>query len=823
MKNIFQKSNIINSGANTRLEFITMKKSTALPLLLAALAALFALSTHASANGFPTIYWLGSNGTLWTAGDNWSSTSNGTTPASFATNNYVVFSANTSTSNETSTDLGGNQTISSLTINATGPVGISGGNLTINGTTAQAITVEAGNLTISAPLALTGSATTITANQSTSIATITAANGLVFDGTSSASIGAITANGLLQKLGSGTTTLTGNNTYTGNTTISDGTLALSANGTLGNSTVSISGGLLDMGGKSLTNTLGTLTGGEIANGTLTKNGSSFNLQNGTVSATLAGTNEVNKTTSGTVILSGSNTYNGTTSINAGTLQIGNASGLGSGGNITFGGGILQYGSGITTDVSSRIKNSASSAIRIDTNGNEVTFSSSINSTNNGGLTKLGNGTLSLSANSSYTGGIFIETGTLTGSTLGLKGNITNNATLLLNSFGSYQTEISGTGNLLVANSATLLGNATMFAGTTIQSGTLTIGGRNSAQTFILGSINGDIANEGALQFDMNTGNRTYGGVISGNGTLLSTSSGYGSSNGILSLTGNNTFTGGTNFSHGTLDISGGSLAATGNVTISGGFFDIGASNQTIGNFKINGSQITEAKGSGTLTASSYDLQQGTVSLALSGTAGLTKNSYGSGDSYQNGVVHLSGNNTAIGNITISSGILSFNTVQSLYSGNNASWTPDKISVSANSTLALGTGDGSATSGFSDAQIDQIFKSLTQNSTGTLTPTTGLTANSSIGFNVASGNFTLNSTITDRLGGGAIGLDKIGSGALVLDAQNTFSGPINIYEGVVRAGTDYALSNSTSLVVTTKDSARPSTYDIGDFNQQFQTS
>jgi len=39
-----------------------------------------------------------------------------------------------------------------------------------------------------------------------------------------------------------------------------------------------------MGGKSLTNTLGTLTSGEIANGTLTKNGSSFNLQNGTLSA-----------------------------------------------------------------------------------------------------------------------------------------------------------------------------------------------------------------------------------------------------------------------------------------------------------------------------------------------------------------------------------------------------------------------------------------------------------------------------------------------------------------------------------------------------------
>jgi autotransporter-associated beta strand protein/T5SS/PEP-CTERM-associated repeat protein len=822
-------SNKENISANFQLPLtgsITMKKTFALPVIIAALAALFALSTHASANGFPTIYWLGSNGTTWTAGDNWSSTSNGTTPTSFSANNYIVFSA-TGSSNETATNLGGDQTISSLTINATGPVGISGGNLTIDGTTTQAITVEAGNLTISSPLILTGSATTITANQSTSIASIEAANGLVFDGTSSASIGAITANDSLQKQGSGTTTLTGNNTYTGNTTISEGTLALTQNGNLGNSTIRISGGMLDMGGKSLTNTLGTLTGGELANGTLTNNGSRFNLQNGTVSATLAGTNGVNKTTSGTVILSGSNTYNGTTSINAGTLQIGNESGLGSGGNITFGGGILQYGSGITTDVSSRIKNSASSAIRIDTNGNDVTFSSSINSTNNGGLTKLGNGTLSLSANSSYTGGIFIETGTLTGSTLGLKGSITNNATLLLNSFGSYKTEISGSGKLLIGyppfyTPVRFLGNATMTGGTTIlQSGILTIGGLDS-NTYIVGSISGDIANEGRLEFDLSTaaGSRTYAGIISGNGSLGTSNAGSGAT-GRLILTGNNTYTGGTFVSLGTVDISGGRLASTGNVTITGGNFEIGASNQVIGDFQISGTQITSATGTGTLTATLYDLQQGTVSISLAGTAGIEKNSVGAGaSSYDNGVAFLSGNNTSNGTISVSSGILSFNTVQSLYSGNNSSWTKENISVGAGSTtpfiatLALATGNGSATSGFNNEQIAEIFSNLTQNGTG------GLTANSSIGFNVASGNFTLNSTISDRPYGGSIGMEKIGAGVLVLGTQNSFSGPLNIYEGTVRAGTNNALSNSTSLVITTKMGERPSIYDVGNFNQQF---
>jgi fibronectin-binding autotransporter adhesin len=816
MKNIFQKFHTSNPGANTRLDLTSMKKAFALPLLIAALTALFALAPHASANG-SSLYWLGSNGTLWTAGDNWSSTSNGTSPVSFSAESSIVFSATTSTNS--STDLDGDQTISSLTINTTGsvPVGISGGNLTINGTSAQAITVEAGNLTISSPLILTGNATTITANQSTSIATITATNGLVFDGISSISIGAITANDSLQKLGSGTTTLTGNNTYTGNTTISEGTLALTQNGTLGNSTVSISGGILDMGGKSLTNTLGELTGGELTNGTLTNNGSSFNLQNGTISATLAGTNGVNKTTLDTVTLLGSNTYNGTTSVNAGILEIGNASGLGSGGNITFGGGTLQYGSGITADLSSRIQNS-SSAIAIDTNENDVTFFSSLNSTNTGGLIKSGNGTLSLNGNSTYTGGTVVQSGTITGYSDGLKGNITNNATLkLLTAF--YQINVTGTGGLLVDSYATarLLGNATMTGGTTIlQDGNLLIGGvLNNAPPYFAGSIAGDITNEGTLIFDLSSGNRTFNGTISGNGSFQTTYNQIIGSSGKIFLTGNNTYTGGTLVSGGTVDISGGSLASTGNVTIIDGSFDIGASNQTIGRFQISGAQSTSAVGSGTLTATNgYDLRQGTVSLSLAGAADINKNSIGfANNSYDNGVAYLSANNTATGNITISGGILSFNTVQSLYSGNNSSWTPDRISVGANSTLALGTGNGSAAFGFNNAQIAEIFENLTQNGTG------GLAANSKIGFNTTS-IFTLTTNITDRPDGGAIGVDKIGASTLTLNSTNTFTGALSIFEGVVALGRDDALRTDSDLVVDSKSSASYG-FNVGIYNQQFK--
>ena len=146
-----------------------------------------------------------------------------------------------------------------------------------------------------------------------------------------------------------------------------------------------------------------------------------------VDATLSGTltsaygGGLIKEGTGTLNLSGANTYSGATTLNAGTLQIGHANALGTTGNITFGGGALQYGTGITADLSSRIKNSAS-AILIDTNTNNVTFASVLDSTNSGGLTKNGTGTLTLSGNNTYTGATTINSGTLQAATTGALAN-----------------------------------------------------------------------------------------------------------------------------------------------------------------------------------------------------------------------------------------------------------------------------------------------------------------------------------------------------------------------------------------------------------------
>ncbi len=79
--------------------------------------------------------------------------------------------------------------------------------------------------------------------------------------------------------------------------------------------------------------------------------------------------QVSKEGTGKWILNQANTYTGGTQINGGTLGITNPNALGT---VSFGGGTLQYGSDITTDLSYRVQNSTA-AISIDTGSNSITL------------------------------------------------------------------------------------------------------------------------------------------------------------------------------------------------------------------------------------------------------------------------------------------------------------------------------------------------------------------------------------------------------------------------------------------------------------------
>jgi autotransporter-associated beta strand protein len=127
---------------------------------------------------------------------------------------------------------------------------------------------------------------------------------------------------------------------------------------------------------------------------------------------LNGSSALTKEGMGTVTLGGDNSsFTGAVILGAGTLNLAHTSALAGSSSVAFTGGTLQYSASNTSDLSAKIANSTS-AVRVDTGGQNIVFASSLAGSNNGGLTKLGAGSLTLGAANSYTGVTTISAGTL---------------------------------------------------------------------------------------------------------------------------------------------------------------------------------------------------------------------------------------------------------------------------------------------------------------------------------------------------------------------------------------------------------------------------
>ncbi|WP_221031135.1 autotransporter-associated beta strand repeat-containing protein [Actomonas aquatica] len=186
----------------------------------------------------------------------------------------------------------------------------------------------------------------------------TGGNTVTFDGTGDTfATGAITGSGDLIKNDGGSLTLSGSSTYSGGTALNNGTLNADSSTALGTGTVTMSGGTLASTNGSTVGNAITLTGdaamdGFGTTGTLTQSGGSYtlgladstlgnvNLSNNNTGRTLTteviGTSEITgtianggtsagnltKTGAGELILSGANTYTGTTTISEGTVTLG---------------------------------------------------------------------------------------------------------------------------------------------------------------------------------------------------------------------------------------------------------------------------------------------------------------------------------------------------------------------------------------------------------------------------------------------------------------------------------------------------------------------
>ena len=388
--------------------------------------------------------------------------------------------------------------------------------------------------------------------------------------------GVISGSGSLTQSGSGVMTLTGANTYTGGTTINAGTLQLGIGGTSG-----------------------SITGNVTDNATLAFDRSDVVSFGGVIS----GHGALAQDGSGTLVLTGDNTYTGGTTIGAGTLQIGNGGTTGAIiGNVTDNG-----------------------ALAFD-HSDTVTFGNVISGT--GHLAQAGSGSLILTGANTYTGGTTIGAGTLqigTGGTAGaIIGNVTDNGALAFDhsdtvTFGNV---ISGTGLLAQAGSGSLIltGTNTYTGGTSLKAGALVLGNASAigsgalamaAGTTLSFSSGFTLANAITLSGDptVNVGaglsTTLSGGISNGTqaGDLVKTGAG------TLLLTGADTYTGSTEVATGTLEVVG-SLASsvsvdngatltgtgsTGNMTIASGAL-VSPGGDGVGTLTVNGN-VSMASGS----------------------------------------------------------------------------------------------------------------------------------------------------------------------------------------------------------------------------------
>ncbi len=496
------------------------------------------------------------------------------------------------------------------------------------GSTVGLITTGATSLSANRNIALNGSSTGL----------VTFDNG----GNTDTIGGIISGTGSLTMLNSGSLLLNSADTFSGTTVVGagGGTLVLGNSLSLQNSTLNYNnqGGSLSFGSLSAA-TLGGLAGSQslaltnVSSGpvALTVGGNGATT---TYSGSLSGIGgSLVKVGTGTLALSGTNTYSGGTTFNAGIVNF-TASALGSG-PITFNGGDLQWATGNTVDISG-VTVTLQGTATLDTNGNTVTLANAIGNSGTGGLVKNGLGTLDLAAANTFSGATTVNGGLVAiasdaslgtapaspatyltfnpsaGSTVGL---ITTGATSLsanrnialngsstglvtFDNGGNTDTIggiISGTGSLTMLNSGSLLLNsADTFSGTTVVGaggGTLVLGNSLSLQNSTLNYNN----QGGSLSFGSLSA-ATLGG-LAGSQSLALTNvssgpvaltvgnnnantvysgslSGTGASvtkvgTGTLTVNNTNSYTGGTNFNNGIVNFTVGSLG-TGPLTFNGG-------------------------------------------------------------------------------------------------------------------------------------------------------------------------------------------------------------------------------------------------------------
>ncbi|EAW4995614.1 TPA: autotransporter-associated beta strand repeat-containing protein [Salmonella enterica subsp. enterica serovar Havana] len=523
---------------------------------------------------------------------------------------------------------------------------------------------------------------------------------------------AIGGSGNVVKSGADTLTLSGSNSYTGGTTISGGTLVASNVEALGTGDVTNNA------------TLELNTGGDFINN-------------------IGGTGRVEKSGDDTLTLSGSNTYTGGTLINGGTLVASNVEAL---------------GTGDVTD---------NATLALNTGG---TFDNAISGS--GQVVKSGDETLTLSGTNSYTGGTTISGGTLVATNVEAlgSGDVTDDATLELNTGGTFDNAISGSGKVEKSGDKTLtLSGANSYTGGTLISGGTLVASNVEA----LGT--GDVTDNATLE--LNTGG-DFTNNIGGTGRVEK------SGDGTLTLSGSNTYTGGTL-------ISGGTLVASNVEALGSGDIDNYASLQLNASGQFVTANLTTHDNATTAIGAGSALRANTLTQEANSTLAVHLTDSNSGAIVTADRANLGGtlDITGIGNVT-------------------KSWTRDAYSYTLIDTDSAIDSDFAqfTVAGIDAKQVDFLTVDGRVNAdddtrydvTASLSwyadsDNAATNAHGTFTLSEQGHSFTLNTALTDvdaTLNPDSAtywdgkSLIKRGAGTLTLGAQNTYSGDTDVQEGAL---------------------------------------
>jgi len=489
----------------------------------------------------------------------------------------------------------------------------------------------------------------------------------------------------------GTVTLTAANTYTGPTTVTAGTLVLGSAGSIaaaGSLNLNGATGAVDVSGISgATFTIGSLGGVTGSAFVMGAKATTVGDASSTVFAgALTGSATFTKNGAGTLLLSGTNSYSGATTVSAGILSVGNGSALGattagttvaSGASLELQGGVSvgaealslagtgsggagalrnlsgtnAYAGTVTLAAASTFQSDAgvlrlSAANAINAGNMAMTFAGAGNLTVGGAinattatLTKSGAGVLTLSGTANYSGATTVSGGTLTvtaAGTLGTTGSITLSGAAM----NAVDYNPAAPLSLDAASSATISGAGLNISGTITNAGTAAdaLNFTASTGTITLASLSGagktTFGSSAAITGGISAGNVSVAGALSsavsggtvtvgGTATLATVSGGTVNLNGATSSIG--TLSGGTvNLGTTALTVNAGAFAGL-IAGVNGSLTKASSGTLTLGAANTFGGGTTVAAGT-LVVGDTAALGAGAVTVANGATLNL--NNYG---------------------------------------------------------------------------------------------------------------------------------------------------------------------------------------------------